>query len=126
MGTRAVEQYPAEHSDWGLWAGVIGAPVVWAVQMQTGYSLGPWLCKSQAYYVIHIITILCVALTLGAAWLSYRQWKQTGGESPDETDGGAVARRRFLGALGVITSLMFTMLIVAQGLASFFYDACWT
>ena len=31
-----------------LWAGVLGAPAVWGVQLQAGYMLVPWTC-SPAY-----------------------------------------------------------------------------
>jgi len=48
------------------------------------------------------------------------------GGKPDEPEGGPVARRRFLGALGTVVGLLFAMVIIAQSLPSFFFDPCWS
>jgi uncharacterized membrane protein YidH (DUF202 family) len=107
-----------------LWAGVLGAPAVWAVQLQTGYSLTEWVCHSERYFVLHLVTLVFVLLAAGGGALSWMDWKKAGRGSPDETDGGPVARTRFLGALGMVISVLFVLLIIAQGLASFFFHAC--
>jgi hypothetical protein len=109
-----------------LWAGVIGAPAAWAVQLEIGYALAPWTCKSQNYFVPHLVTAIFVLLALIGAALSYRDWKLAGRGSPEETDGGPIARTRFLGALGLLLSLLSAMVILAQGIASFFFNGCWT
>ena len=109
-----------------LWAGVIGAPAAWAIQLEIGYALAPWTCKSQNYFVLHIVTAIFVLLALIGAALSYRDWKLAGRGSPEETDGGPTARTRFQGALGMVVSVLFGIVIFAQGLASFFFSACWT
>ena len=110
-----------------LWAAVLGAPAVWAIQMQGGYALVPEVCKKNGGYIfLHLITIVAALLALLGAFLSWRQWRATGRESPDNTDGGPVARRRFIGALGVFSGILYAMLIIAQGIASLFFDACWS
>jgi hypothetical protein len=108
----------------GLWAGVIGAPALWSIAFLIGYAIPTYACE-HAQLIHHILTIVFALATLYTALLCWRQWKALGG-SADEDDGGPIARRRFLGALGMLVSLIFTMLIIAQGLPSFFFDGCWS
>ncbi|HEX4793329.1 MAG TPA: hypothetical protein VH370_06035 [Humisphaera sp.] len=122
----ATAHFPAAGSSVALWTAVLGAPFIWFMQMQSGYSLVLWVCKGHSTLVLHLITIIAAVLTLIGAFLSWRQFRQSGGGSPDETDGGAGARRRFLGALGAVSGLLYATLIIAQGIASFFFDPCWT
>jgi hypothetical protein len=79
----------------------------------------------QGHYVLHLVSLLALVLALIGGLLSWRQWRRTGG-SPEETEGGPLGRPRFLGALGVFSAVLYSMLIIAQGIASFFFDACWT
>lgn len=109
-----------------LWAGVIGAPLVWGIQLEVGYALPQWVCKHGGVTTFHTITVICAALALVAGVLSWRDWRRAGGGSPEKTDGGPVARDRFLGVLGMLSSLLSIMLIIAQGFASVYFDACWT
>ncbi len=108
-----------------LWAGVIGAPLVWAVQFQANYALVPKVCGSRSHVVLHVVAGIGALLALAAAVLSWRDFVAAGRGSPDATDGGPIARARFLGALGAATALLFAVLIVAQGIAAFFIDPCW-
>jgi hypothetical protein len=108
------------------WAGVLGAPAIWGAQQEAMYALTQWVCLSGNYAVLVVITIACLIGAAVCGFVSWRTWRRSGGESPDDTDGGAIARSRFLGALGVITSVMFFLLILAQGIPTFFFDACWT
>ena len=123
--TAAVADVPAHGRSLSLWAGVLGAPAAWGMQLQAGFSLVPWVCKTHHYWVLHAITLAAVLLAAAGGYVSWRDWQAAGRGSPDETDGGPTARTRFLGALGVIVSAMFVLLIIAQGVASFFLDACW-
>ena len=109
----------------GLWAGVFGSCAVWAVQIQTLYVLCPWLCQHGHYALSYLITVLALACVVACAALSWRDYQAVGRGSPDASDGGPVARTRFLGVLGTLVSSMFFLLILAQGIAGFFIDACW-
>src|SRR5437899_1657492 len=120
------QNYQSAGSGIALWAAVLGAPFIWGIQMQSGYSLVPWVCKGHSPIILHLITLIAALLALIGAFLAWRQFRHSGGGSPDETDGGPTARRRFLGALGAVSGLLYATLIIAQGIASFFFDPCWT
>ena len=109
----------------GLWAGVIGSAAIWGVQLETLYVLCPWLCMKGHHSVSHLLTLVFLGGVVVCAVLSWRDYKAVGGGDADESDGGPIARTRFLGMLGTLVSSMFFLLILAQGIAGFFIDACW-
>lgn len=108
------------------WAGVLGAPAIWGTQQLGLYTLTQVVCHNQAYVILYAVSVACLIGTVITGFFSWRSWKISGEESPAETDGGPVARTRFLGALGLLVSAMFFLLILAQGIPSLFFDACWT
>jgi hypothetical protein len=110
--------------DIALWTGVLGAPAIWSLQFMLNYALAPWSCPGRQI-VLHLITLVALLLALMGAALCWRQWKRAGEVSPELDEGGLFGRRRFLGALGLLTCIMFATLIVAQGIPTFFFDPCW-
>jgi hypothetical protein len=112
--------------DLALWTSVLVAPAIWALQLQVGYALAPATCNFGTEIPLYLFDIVCIVLAGLAVVPSFFQWKNAGGGSPDSTEGGTNARRRFLGALGIIVSITFTTVIVAQALATLFFSPCWS
>lgn len=109
-----------------LWAGVLGAPLLWGVQLQLIYLLVPWVCGSGHTGLLHLLTLLFLLLILTGGAVSWHDWRQAGGGSPDDPIvGGPLGRTRFLGALGMLVSALFSVLIIAQGITAFFFNPCW-
>lgn len=114
-----------EKSTAGGWWGVLGAPAIWGAQQVGIYAFNQWTCLSGTHWMLYVVSIVCLVGTVITALISWRSWKKAGGESPEETDGGPVARSRFLGFLGMVTSVLFFIVILAQGIPAFFFDSCW-
>ena len=112
-------------SNWALWAGVLGAPAAWALQLDIGYAMPPGLCHLGSRWPEYVLSLICLLAALTGAAVSYRQYATIGGK-PDDPEGGPLARRRFLGALGTAVGLLFAIVIIAQSLPSFFFDPCWS
>jgi hypothetical protein len=108
-----------------LWAGVLGAPAAWAVQMQTVYLLVPWCCGHDRIWPIHLTHFGFLGVTLVLGWLSYRQWRHHGGTWPRGSEGNSNERTRFLAVSGMLTAAMFALLILGQAIFSFFISPCW-
>jgi hypothetical protein len=124
MVPEANAKFPSSGRSAALWAGVIGAPAVWGMQLQLGYAIAPWSCSTKMHLALHGLTLVALLLVIIAAAISHRDWKAAGGGSPDETLGGIVGRQRFLGVLGMLLSGLSAVVILAQGIASFFFDGC--
>lgn len=104
-------------------AGVLAGPVAFLLNLQIGYMLVPWACHRSNTIPIHVTMLACLALALGGSLLSWRDWRRIGEQWPDE-GAGAVARSRFLAALGVMTGALFALVIIAQWIPSFILSPC--
>ena len=107
-----------------LWAGVIGAPLVWGLDLQVRFSLVPWACRGGHLTTINVMSLAFLALTVLALVLCWHEWRRVGIDVPQGSEGGAVARTQFLAALGILTSGFFSIVILLQALPGFFICPC--
>ncbi len=108
-----------------LWAGVLGAPVLWAFQLTLAYTIVPWVCRGHHVDVLHVMSIVFLLAGIACGMLCVMEWKRLGRERTMDDEGGAVGRVHFLSVLGMSSSLLFCIVIIAQALASFFINPCW-
>jgi hypothetical protein len=106
-----------------LWAGILAGPVAWAFDLTTSYALVKWVCASDSYGVLHAITVVAFAIVCAGAALSWLALRQTAGDLP--TDGGQPRQRaRFMALLGLTSSALFAMQILAGAVPNWVLDAC--
>ena len=125
MTTTTTEETKPAGSSIGLWAGMLGAPAAWATQLQVSYAFVPWTCLHGHRWVLHVSTGFFVAISLICGVACFMEWRQVGGGSAEGSAGGPTERSRFLAVVGLMVSAMFSLLILAQGTASFFLNPCW-
>ena len=106
-----------------LWAGVFAGPVAWFLQQQLNYAVATWVCSFAGQLTLHLGSLAFLLLALGGGLISWRYWQQAGGQWPDEA-GGVVSRHRFLSALGILMSSLFSLIVIAQWLPTLFYHPC--
>jgi hypothetical protein len=105
------------------WTGLLAGPLAWGLHMQANLSLVPWVCKHGGEIYIHLVTILALVITAAGAYAAWRIW-QEGGEEKANGGGDILSRARFMGALGLMTSAMFFLVIIAQEIPGFFFQPC--
>ena len=103
--------------------GLLAAPLVWAAQMQAGYSLGTMYCVDRNRLLLHLVTLVSLAIAAAGTWIAWRAWRAIGEDWPAD-EGGPPGRTRFVAAVGTISSAGFFIVIFAQGLPSFFFPVC--
>ena len=104
--------------------GVILIPAIaWALQMQASYMLVQPACMSGRNVSLHVVTVGALLVTAAAGLVAWRKWQATGRREPDEA-AGPRPRSRFMAVLGLLTSAMFFLTILAQGIASFVLHPC--
>lgn len=103
--------------------GVLLGPVVALINQQAIYAVNMWACGRGMHGTMHIAPALCLIVSLGAAWTSYRDWRAAGSGVEDE-EATVLTRSRFLAILGIGISLFSSLIIVAQWAAIFVFDPC--
>jgi hypothetical protein len=105
--------------------GLVGGPLALLVGLQAKYTLVQvWACKSDAGpLVVHLVAILTLLLALGAGVVALTQWRRAGREAPGDVP-GTPGRTRTMATLGVATSALSALVIVAQWLPQFFVSPC--
>ena len=123
-GTEGLErELSSRRSTVVQWFGVLAGPLAMLGNLQAQYSLVPWACYNGARVVLHVAPAVSLIVVAVAAALARREWRVGGGGETDAAS-GVLARARFLGALGVATSIFFGFFIVAMWVADAFLDTC--
>ena len=106
-----------------LWTGILAGPVAWALDLTASYALVKWICATRHDGVLHAITAAALALVCGGAALSWIALQRTAGDTP--TDGGGSRQRaRFMAILGLTSSALFALQILANTIPTWVLDAC--
>jgi len=103
-------------------AGVLLPPIGWALDQQVKYMAITYICSAFGVVLLHIVTLLTLGIVLFGGYLSWRVWQQTGKKQIKENP--TQARSYFLAVVGMSASLLFSLVIVAQWLPSFFFNPC--
>jgi hypothetical protein len=101
------------------WWAVLGPPLVWLTQFEARYALAGNAPGSRGHVAMVVIAIVSLILIGTAVVSSWRQWRW-GDASPLDRAAGVGERAEFMGALGLLSSGLFFLAIVAQVLAEFF------
>jgi hypothetical protein len=122
--TDAIKRDSAESvSTVPLWTGLLVPPIAWAFQLQANYVLVSQTCQQGSRWPLHLVTLIALLITLAAGFGSWRARARVNGtHSDDEAGPSSVAR--FMAVLGVMTSALFLLVIIAQAVPSFIFHGC--
>src|SRR5256885_15879334 len=101
-----------------LWAGIIGAPMIWLTQFLICYALVPYVCHTRKFFSLHLTTLIALILVAGAGALCWHEWTQAGLRSPRSEDCDRLGTTRLAAVVGLLTSTLAFLLILAQGIAT--------
>ena len=107
----------------GLWLLMIVGPAIVAAEQQTNYVLVRQACSMQRNVTLYVVTIVALLLTIATALIGVSIWRRTGAEWPTEASDLA-NRIRFISVLGILSSAMSFLVILAQGIATVNFDPC--
>lgn len=106
-----------------LWTGIVAGPLAWAFDLMASYAVVKWVCHSNRYGILQLITVASLAVVVGAAAISWTALMRTTGDVP--TDGGRPRQRaRFMAVLGLASCCLFALQIVAGAIPHWVLDAC--
>ena len=102
---------------------IVLAPVIVAIHHETNYVLVRQACSAQRNVALYLVTLVSLALTILTALVALRFWRRVGVVWPsEETD--LATRIRFVAVLGILSSVMSLLVILAQGIATLKFDPC--
>ena len=104
-----------------LWAGLLAGPLAWAADLLSSYALVKWTCGHQHTTVLHLITVGALVLTAGGA---FSAWRALDDVSRAPATDASIDRARFMAALGLLSSGLFALVIIATAVPKWVLDAC--
>jgi hypothetical protein len=107
-----------------LWLGMLAGPVCWLLTLQTAYALVQPACQSERASMLYIAIGVYAVLSIGGGVLSLFNWMSAGGGWPSETDDPEHAARRLMGVVGMMTSALFTLIILSHLAAVIIVGPC--
>jgi hypothetical protein len=97
-----------------LWIGLLLPPVSWSIALESLYLATEYGCLSSSGFTLnHIVVVIAFAASILAGIIAWREWTATGG-GYEEDGGDRSSRRRFMSLLGILTSALFSVAILAQ------------
>ena len=87
------------------------------------YASNMWVCGKGFSWSLHIIPIISLLIALGAGYTAHRDWTDLGRGMRDQ-EATVAERSRFLALLGMGTSALSALLILAMWLTIFVFGPC--
>lgn len=107
----------------GLWTGLLLAPAAFLVNLELGYLAVRGSCAAGSQLALHLIHVVCLLAAGAGLLVAWREFRRAGGVWSTE-GGGPEARSRFMAIIGIATSALFGLTIVAQWLPTFALHPC--
>jgi hypothetical protein len=122
-----IESAPDDRWGWAgdtaLWFGVLGPPIIALVHQQAEYLLVPKYCHTGSALWLHLVSLVCLAIAALAgitAWSCLARAPSSGQPNPEPP----VQRPNFMALVGLASSGLGALIIIAQAVATFMLDPC--
>jgi hypothetical protein len=106
-----------------LWLLVVVGPIITAAEMQANFVLVRQACSMQRNVALYMVVVVAMLLTIATAAVALSIWRRVGAVWPTEAPDVAT-RIRFIAVLGILSSAMSFLVILAQGIATVHFDPC--
>ena len=105
-----------------LWFGFFGGPMAGMLMVWINYPLVDRACVGGNRAWLHVASAIFLAIAV-FAWLDARRWYDRAGDFP-MTEGGVMARTRFMALVGLFTASLAIIEIIFQWIPVFFLGSC--
>lgn len=102
-----------------LWFGILAAPVAWALQLPVIYGLAVRACDHVGMASLHVVSVLCVVASVAGGYVAWRNL-----QAVHEPAAESASTRRMMSLLGLMTALLFGLVVLDSWLAVFLLSPC--
>jgi hypothetical protein len=106
-----------------LWFSILAGPLAFLLNLQLSYMLVQPVCVTAHSIVLHLVPVGALLLTVSGGVSAWRNWRRTR-QAESSKAGGVLPRSRFMAGVGLLTSGLFIIVIVAQWLPDFMLTPC--
>ena len=103
-----------------VWFAFLGGPVIWAAHLLVSYGLVYAPCGARLPLLL-LATLVAVIVAIAATVVSVRLMRQSPATESNARPGG---RNRFVGLAGLLNSVLFLLIILAQGATPLVLGQC--
>ena len=100
-----------------LWTGLLGPPILWLIQFQTIYAIAGWGCELHSKLPLFLVSGFILLLAIATGVLASRYLRKPGAEPEAK-------RARFLARVGIMSAALFSLVIIAQAIATIMLSPC--
>lgn len=106
-----------------LWFGILAGPMAWAAVHTIKYAAARWACAKEHLGVLHLLNAGAFVVIVAALAVSWAALQRT---PHDETSdgGGPFGIARFMALLGLASSSLFIIVMLANAVPQWMLDAC--
>ena len=101
--------------DLGRWIGMLLPAVAWAIQLQTVWLTTEYGCESGNFSRNHAASAITLAAAITGGIIAWSYLPAPPPDPVDETE-KAAEHKRLMGILGIVLSVFFSVVIIAQWL----------
>lgn len=126
MSARRETEYSAPVGQLSLWFGMLGAAGAWALHLVVNYALVPAACTAGMGFMMYLSIPVFTGIAVLAGVFAWRGWASVRGMDGENGNGQQliVHRVRFMAVSGIVLSIFFLMVIIAQSVPIIFQNPC--
>jgi hypothetical protein len=105
------------------WYGFLATPLLALIALQTKFTMVSWACAAGQQWTIHLVAVVFVLLTATGGIVAHRSWRAVG----SVRDLSGVSGEQWISfvlVLGILMSVLSTILLLAMWLPNFLIGAC--
>ena len=105
------------------WMLIVVPALITAAHQEANYVLVRQACAAQRHVMLYVVTIVALLLIALVAFAAYLTWREEGAQWPGES-ADIATRTRFIAMVGMLGSVIFFLVTLAQGIATVYLDPC--